>query len=343
MSLIGPLLTALALHSGAARWRPLALLLLAEPALIALGLYLWLVALSHRRWVCALGLLFGGATALGLLHLPPAPRESLSEVPPWSDAAEACLAGAEVPTSHVRILTWHAAGAPPSNDDVDRLAGTEPDLAVITGLPDRAALDQLAALRPGEVLVAGGPGDRLGLYVRGIFLDCRGAAAFWPVTIPETTEPALAHLAFALPRLQGGGVLPLVAFQVPAAGAGPDTAAWPASLADGVDALASLTHLSAGETIAVGYLTGVPGMAPVTATLEGAGLHDGGGTPTWPARLGPLPFLPQHRLGRVLAGAGWSTATTSSSLMDNAHRALLVELEPRREIAPLGDDGSEPP
>jgi hypothetical protein len=336
MSLVGPLLLALLLHSGATDWRPLALMLLAEPVLIALGLYLGWVALSHRRWICALGLLFGGVTALGLLHLPPAPRAPSSTVQPWMDAAEGCLAQAEVPASHVRVLTWHAGGARPTDEDIDRLAGAEPDLAVLSGLHDRAALDRLATLRPGEVLVTGGPGDLTGLYVRGIFLDCRGVTAFWPWVAPDPAEPEQARVAFALPRLQGGGVIPLLAFQVPSAAADPGSMAWPASLGGGVEAMASLAQIRVSETIAAGHLASVAGMAPVAATLEGAGLHDGGGAPTWPARLGPVPFLPQHRLERVLAGAAWRTVQTTSTLMGNSHRALLVELEPRRVSAPVG-------
>ncbi|MFH1466537.1 MAG: hypothetical protein ABIO70_19285 [Pseudomonadota bacterium] len=341
LSLVGPLSLALLLHSGATRWRPLALLLLAEPLAIALGLYLWLLALTRGRWVCALGLLFGGTTALGLLHLPPAPRGALAPDQAWVEMAGACLTQAEVPTSMVRVLTWHAGGASPSAGDIDRIAATEPDLAVLTGLPDGEALDRLVTLRAGELLTLGTRGDLTGVYVRGIFLDCRGVTAFWPWAAAGDPEPSAerARLALALPRLEGGGVLPLVAFQVPSAQADLASGAWPASLEEGVAALASIAGLGAGETIAAGHLASVAGMAPVAAALEGAGLRDAGGAPTWPARLGPLPFLPQHRLDRVLAGADWRTVGTSSVRMDNSHHALLVELEPRRQIiAPLGGE-----
>ena len=67
----------------------------------------------------------------------------------------------------------------------------------------------------------------------------------------------------------------------------------------------------------------------VSGYLAGAGLTEAVGPPTWPARLGPIPFLPVHSLDRVWLGDAW--AVTDVRALDrngSARRPLVVDLEP---------------
>jgi hypothetical protein len=145
-------------------------------------------------------------------------------------------------------------------------------------------------------------------------------------------------MVLALPRVQAVGVVPLLAFVVPTATSDLASAEWPLSTVAGARALASAAMIGDADLVAAGHIAVLPGMGRITAVLDGAGLHDAGGPPTWPGRIGSWPFLAQFRLERVLAGAHWRTARTRSGAMDGAHRALLVELEPAgADDSPPGD------
>jgi len=356
--LVAPLLAALLLRPDASTGRWVGLLLLAEPLLIGLASYTMLILLSRRWWLSAVSVTIGSATAVALLHAPGAPRPIAELEIPWADQVSACAQQNELPSAPLRVLSWNATGAALDDAALDLLLEQRPDIAVVTGLQDGAFLERLAEVLPGESLSFGSRGDQVGLFVRGAFIDCGDEAGAWPLTIfgpgqgPILADYALdqddqaqlpddhaarrtsGQLVFAFPHIQGVGTVPVVAYQLPTHSSHLGSDTWTHAVRDGSRALAAAAALGGPSVVAVGHLGIPPTFQHTLAVLRGAGLHDAGGPPTWPATVRGLPFLPLFRMERVLSGPGWRARSAVAVDMPSAHKPLLVQLERLQDDEP---------
>ncbi len=362
--LVTPLLAALFLRPGAGTGRVAGLLMLSEPLAIGLAAYGMLVLLSRRWWLSALSLTIGAATAVALLHAPATPTTPDALEIPWADQVAACASQAALPSATLRVISWDATDADLGADTLEVLVQQRPDLAVVSGLADGQFLERLAEVLPGESLSFGARGDQIGLFVRGTFEDCGDEAGAWPLTVfgpgqgPILADYALDHddqvqlpdhhaarrtsgqLVFAFPRVQGVGTVPVVAYQLPARSSRLGSDTWTDAVRDGSVALAAAASLGGPSVVAAGHLAIPPTFQHVLATLEGAGLHDAGGPPTWPATIGTLPFLPMFRMERVLTGPTWRAMSAQAVDLPGRNKPLLVQLErvERAEPIPFGGD-----
>ncbi len=360
--LVLPLVTALLLRPGAGTGRLVGLMLLAEPLAIGLATYLLLWLLGRRWWLASLTLTTSTVAAVALLHAPGTPGPPSDITIPWAEQVQACTAQNELPNAPLRVLSWNASDVALDADALDQIVDMRPDLAVVSGLRDERFLERLSDLLPGKTLAFGGAGDMVGLYVRGVFQDCGAGEDAWPLSVfgqgeglilteyaldqsdqdllpaDHAARRTLGQLVFAFPRVQGVGTVPMVAFQLPVQASRMGSEAWPAAVHDGARVLAAASLLGGPSLIAAGHL-GVPHSFQHTiATLEGSGLRDAGGPPTWPTHLMGVPFLPIHRLDRVLSGSGWRVRSTetAASKGGGSHQPLLVQLERTDDDAPFG-------
>ncbi len=357
--LVTPLLGALLLRPSAATSSLAGLVLLAEPLTIGLACYLLLVLLARRWWLSALSLTIGTSTAVALLHAPGTPSTLPAVEIPWAQSAAECLVGGEEGASDLRVLSWNAQGATLDDETLRILVEQRPDLAVLTSLDDGRFLERLTELLPGESLSFGSRGDQVGLFVRGDFIDCGEEAGAWPLTVfapghgPILADYALDHadqeqlpdhhaarrtsaqLVFAYPRIQGVGVVPVVAYQLPTDSSRLGSNTWAAAVREGSQALAITATLGGPSVVAVGHLGAPPTFQQALADLRGAGLHDAGGPPTWPATLHGLPFLPLYRMERVLSGSAWQARSSETIELPGPHQPLLVLLERVEEPGPV--------
>lgn len=350
-ALVAPLMAALLLRPSAGTGRWVGLLLLAEPLLIGLAAYLLLVLLGRRWWLAAMSIAIGTATAVALLHAPgTAPAMPELDIP-WAEQVAACSEQNELPDAPLRVLSWNASDAPLDERTLQALVDQRPDLAVVTGLTDGAFLERMAEILPGESLSFGSRGDQVGLFVRGIFVDCGEEAGAWPLTVfgpgqgPILADYALDHddqeqlpdhhaarrtsgqLVFAFPRIQGVGTVPVVAYQLPTASSELGSRAWTGAVQDGSVALAAAASLGGPSVVAAGHLGIPPTFQHVLDVLRSVGLHDAGGPPTWPRSLAGLPALPMFRMERVLSGPGWRARSAQAVDLPGAHKPLIVQLE----------------
>ena len=365
--LVAPLLGALLLRPDHDTGRVAGLLLLAEPVAIGLACYTLLALLTRRWWLSSVSITIGTAAAVALLHAPKSPPTPLDLEIPWAAQATSCTQVTEVPTAPLRVLSWNATDSTLDDITLQRIVDQRPDIAVVSGLTDGRFLERLAEVLPGESLSFGAKGDQVGLYVRGVFEDCGEEAGAWPLTIfgpgqgPILADYALDHadqeqlpnqhaarrtsgqLVLAFPRVQGVGTVPVVAYQLPARSSKIGSDTWTHAMHDGSQALAAATLLAGPDVVAVGHLAAPPTFQHTMAVLKGAGLHDAGGPPTWPARVGGLPFLPLYRMERVLSGPTWRARSAQTVKLHATHDPLLVQLEHAStdDPTPFGRDDRE--
>ncbi len=341
--LVAPLLGAALLRPSAGDSRVTGLLLLGEPLLVGLLLYGLALLLAKRRWLPAGALFVGLSASLLVLHAPAEATAPIALDLPWQGEAARCAQEAAPPSAPLRVLTWNTAGESLDEATLARIVELRPDVAVLTALPDTELIDRLAQVAPGESLGFGVAGELIGIYVKGSFSECAGHTAAWPFSLPDLAATGQAgagqdrqgaeQLVLALPHVPGVGTFPLLAFQVPFKGA---PSSWPGSVQQGAEAMAAVAILAGGSTVAAGHLGAPSTFHRATGALRGAGLQDAGGPANWPNRVLNMPFLPIHKLDRVLTGRHWSAAQAAGGASAGSYRPLLVQLSVDAIAPPMG-------
>jgi hypothetical protein len=295
-----------------------------EPLLVALALQggVWLWAAGRRAFAGGLALVVVVAVAAAHRSAPVLVAPDTAVDPSLVD----CVNLAPRVRAPIRAVVW-APAAEPTAAALDALRQADPDLIVLSGLPDGAAGAVLAAGLGGEAQHLGAAPGGLTVVVRGRFAAC-GAESAWSTPVPD--GGADSTLALLLPEVRDAGQVPLVVARFSRPGPVPAWPAWPGRVVAGSRAVAALSSaLGSRRTLAI-LDTGVPRtFSRVQGHLRGGGL-DAIGTPaTWPARLGPLPGLPLHALQQVHAGDVWSAARARLLSLDGGATApLWVELDP---------------
>jgi len=320
--LVAPLLGAALLRPSAGDSRVTGLLLLGEPLLVGLLLYGLALLLAKRRWLPAGALFVGLSASLLVLHAPAEATAPIALDLPWQGEAARCAQEAAPPSAPLRVLTWNTAGESLDEATLARIVELRPDVAVLTALPDT---------------------ELIGIYVKGSFSECAGHTAAWPFSLPDLAATGQAgagqdrqgaeQLVLALPHVPGVGTFPLLAFQVPFKGA---PSSWPGSVQQGAEAMAAVAILAGGSTVAAGHLGAPSTFHRATGALRGAGLQDAGGPANWPNRVLNMPFLPIHKLDRVLTGRHWSAAQAAGGASAGSYRPLLVQLSVDAIAPPMG-------
>lgn len=309
-----------------------ALLLLTEPLIVGLSLYGTLVLLLRGRTALGLALGLGATAAIALLHLPPTPVPPPATRPDWATGLRACAAFPKPGEGPVRLAQWSLdEGQVPT---VDRLAeiGGEADLVVLSGTADATAGQTLARVMGGEARFYP-PNDRgeagMTLVARGSFQPCGADEDSWGLELPAA-EGHLARAVVTFPRIEGVGTFPLLALRLDPLH-GPSTwAGYPGRLDESGRRIAAVVQaIDASRLVVVGDFGAPPSFRHLAGRLEGAGLDEQALPPTWPARLGPAPALPIHRMDRVWTGRSWQgSAARALSADRGSHAPVMVTLSP---------------
>ena len=307
-----------------------ALLLLAEPLLFAIGVYvaaLLAVQGRLRTALClVLGLFLGGAGA----RIPPEPRTPQEGPASLAEELSRCAGYPDGDPGALRVLSWRLDAQAAQAVDPMLLLQQHPDVIVLIGTSDERLGAEIAGLVQGEARFVPPMDGRDGTTIvsRGTFRAC-GSDDLWAVPL-SATDPTAGGLAMAFPHIDGVGLIPLVIVQIDGPGAPRRWGTWPNRLTEAGDRIATLVDaLDARRTVVVGDFGAPPTFRHLAGALEGAELREVAVPPTWPSQAGPLPFLPLHALHRAWIGPGWSSgAAWTLRIGDQPHQPLVVDFAP---------------
>lgn len=252
VALVAPALLGLLLGELSDRTWATAILLLAEPLLLAAAFHLLGLALLARRWATAGALAVGVGVALLAVRLPP-PLDPPHKVrPAWTVPLRGCALVASPVNAPVRLLTWSLTAGEPERANPNQVLSAQPDLVVLTGVdgPElgRAigtGLGGESKYFPGE-----GPGEGLSLVARGSFQYCGNQVDQWTVTLPAASGRT-ARLVVGFPKVVGKGVVPLLAVQLDRPGSPSQWPQWAERLDEGTRILAALVDAIGPERLVV--------------------------------------------------------------------------------------------
>jgi len=309
-----PLLGGLAIGLVADRSAAGALLLLAEPLLAVLAVYVGLALALHCHWRLA------GASAAGLLagfaamHLPPTLHPPPPLRPTWSQGLRDCAQGGDTHLQGpLRLVQWTVDPSRPLADEALADLARGADLFVLQGASSPAPGTTIADAMDGQVRFypAGEAGlGGLTVAVRGNFLRCGSEEDAWGAPLPAR-EGGGARMVVNLIEVEGVGRIPLVSVQLDSPHGPADWADWPDRLDQGARQVAAAVQaIDPDRVLLVGDLGVPPSFRHLAGQLEGAGLRELALPPSWPARLWGLPALPLHRLDRLWVGRDWALGST---------------------------------
>lgn len=318
-----------------------ALVLMGEPLLAVLAAWGVISLLAARRWTLAAAALVGCAGGLAALHLPASPTPPPVQRPAWATALRACAAASEPVERALHLAQWALPdGSRPEEADLAEL-GDAADLVLLHGAATPEAGAILAARMDGASRYyppsATGEGG-MTLVVRGSFQRCGDDAQdAWAVDLPAA-EGHSARGVVTFPRVEGVGLFPLVVVQMDPMHGPRSWPSWPARLDGSGQRLAAVVQaIDASRVVLVGDLGVPPSFRHLAGRLRGAGLTELPGPPSWPTRLGPLPFLPLHRLDRVWSGSAWVAGGARALPDQGRQRApVLTRLLPDTMTARAG-------
>jgi hypothetical protein len=300
-----------------------ALLLWSEPLVLFGLLYLLGWLLWERRLLPALGLCVGSLAGGAILRVPPeaiAPDDTTND---WARQLRGCTKLPDPVRQPIRVLTWTLDDGPISLDEVRR---HDVDLAVLVGLDAPEVAESWAKEVRGEAMIlpATSTSERMALVVRGAFQYCDGNRDVWDIPLPTGPgERARAVLTF--PEIQGAGVVPFVAVQLPGMGDAPGWAGWADRLVRSTESIGALSQTLGPNRLVVAGDFGAPRtFRELASPLLGVGLHEVQVPASWPAGVPGL-----HALDRVWTGNAWRPLATWRLDAGTQSRApLLVDLAP---------------
>jgi hypothetical protein len=312
-----------------------AFLLLGEPVLLALAVYAFAVLLLHRRVVSAAFLVAGVSIGAMAVRWPARASTPPSAKADWIGRVQDCANDALPVGAPVRVLVWQPDRRKAVDAQVAELVAVRPDVVVMEHDVDEALASALAGALGGESkLIDGG----MAIVVRGVFSYCSGRTVagtpasdedVWEALLPAAGDRT-AKLVVAFPGIEGVGVFPLLVVRLDEPGRVSEWRSWPHRLDEGARIVSAVAHtVGSGRMIVVGDFEAPTTFRHLAGYLAGAGLTEAVGPPTWPARLGPLPFLPVHSLDHVWLGDAWVASDVRAlGRAGSARLPLLADLEP---------------
>lgn len=329
-ALLGPPALGLLL-SMADRLTPGALLLLAEPLMVAFAVWGVLALLVARRAPLSAALLTGTALAVALLHRPISPTTPEAQSLDWTQTLRGCALIPAPVTAPVRVMVWTLSPGETWEALPALAIQNLPDLIVLRGPVDERLRADVELLLQGEaMLFPANAGDGLLVAVRGSFQYCGGERDSWQLDLPAA-HPDAAGLVVLFPQVRDVGVLPLMALRLER----PDTLrGWAGRIDDAASLVASVAQaIGVRRLVVAGDLQAPVTWRSMSGRLLGPGLIEARLPPGWPSHLGPLPLLPLFSLDRVLTGPAWRPSGTWTLFAETRRAPVMVELSPADGVA----------
>jgi hypothetical protein len=312
-----------------------AFLLIGEPALLAVALYALAVLVLHRRPVSAAFLVAGVTLGAIAVRWPARASTPPSAKADWIGRVQDCANDAQPVGAPVRILLWQPDPRRAVEAQVDEVVAYRPDVVVMGHEAGDDIPSALADELDGEGKVIDGG---MAIVVRGVFSYCSGRTVagtresdedVWEALLPAAGGRS-AKLVVAFPGIEGVGVFPLLVVRLDEPGHVSEWRGWPHRLDEGARIVSAVAHtVGSGRMIVVGDFEAPTTFRHVTGYLAGAGLKEAVGPPTWPARVGPIPFLPVHSLDHVWLGDAWAVSDVQALERDGSTRLpLMADLLP---------------
>ena len=300
-----------------------AVLLWAEPVMLFLLLYALAWLLWERKLLPALGLGLGGLAGGAILRVPPEVIPPSEHSGAWAEALRGCTKLPDPVRQPIRVLTWTLDDRMPVLSEVQE---QEVDLAFLVGLNAPSVAERWARELRGEAMVipATERSEQMALVVRGAFQYCGGRVDQWDIPLPtQRGERARAVLTF--PEVQGAGVLPFVAVQLPKPGAVTTWGGWSERVVESSETIGALSRtIGASRVVVAGDFSAPRTFREVASPLLGAGLHEVDIPASWPA-----PFLGLHALDRVWTGSAWRPlAAWRLDAQGHSRAPVMVDLAP---------------
>jgi hypothetical protein len=307
-------------------------LVLAEPLLLALGLYVVGLFAWHSRWAPCLSVAFTIAIGSVALHRAPDERMSLDLGPEWLRPLRSCALLGKPVEGPVRVISWTVDPDVQLDSEVEALLAYRPDIVVLLGTDGPVLGDTISTALGGEAKFfpgSEGPGG-LTAVVRGTFQYCGGTEDSWTISLPSAFEDD-AQAVVSFPLVEGVGVIPLVVARLDQSH-GLSDLGWSKRVVAGAVRLGEIANtLGTRRMVVLGNLQAPSQAVPLARPLRAAGLRPAATPPNWPAVVAGLPFLPQHALDQVWTGRGWHVQSARVLEHGGETRApILVDLTPSR-------------
>ena len=304
------------------------LLVMLEPALLALAVYAAAAFALHRRWHASLATVMMIGTGAVALHAPLHIAEPSAAAPDWLRPLRKCAVLPKAAKAPVRLVSWTVDDKAPMGEVLAEIKAKRPDLVVLVGTDDKAIGTELSEAMGGEVKFL--PyGDGITAAVRGSFQYCEGTVDHWVIHMPAAVEDgAQAFLTF--PHIEHVGVMPLMIVRADRPQGAADLTDWTQRQSRTSDLLASAVQvLGPSRMLLVGDFQAPATSQVLTRPLHQSGLQSIPTPPNWPQRVGGLPFLPVHALDHMWAGSSWHAQRARTMASGAQVRApLIVDLTP---------------
>jgi hypothetical protein len=304
-------------------------LALAEPLVLALGLYGVVWALMERRMLVCGAVATSMIAVTVVLHEGPATEVALQGGSEEIRALRGCSVLGKPAEGPVRLLTWTVDHGPHLIDDIKQVIATHPDIVLLNGTDNPDIGAQLQEAMDGEVKFFKGSISSGGSMVvtRGSFQFCGGEKDEWLVDLPSM-EPNGAQAMLGFPYVPNIGVVPLVFTHLDSPAGVLDASAWAERVVKGAETVAATVRTVGGRGVVLVGDMQAPSSASVASRFwVASGLTLAVTGPNWPNDVAGIPFLSQHALDQVWVGSGWRVqATRVLEIGDQRRSAVMVDL-----------------
>ena len=302
------------------------LTVLAEPLLLALGMYLlgWSIVSKQP--------LIAGAAAASLvagafsLHEPLADPEPLIAGPSWLRELRGCTLLVKPTTAPVRIVSWTVDGDEGVNEGLANILNIRPDIIIIDGIDDPTIGSHLQQELDGEAKFYKGIQKHHGMMaiVRGSFQYCGGESDEWQIELPSKDHRnAVAVIGF--PHVNDVGVIPLMITRMDSPSDLLDWPAWGERIIDSATISSqAIASLGSQKMVLVGSMGAPASSIALAQPLRSAGLSVASVAPNWPTQIWGVPFLTQHALDHVWTGRDWHVQSSQVLPSPSQPRAPIV-------------------
>jgi len=306
------------------------LLLLCEPLLLAIGLYLAAAFVMRRQWRASVATVLAIGIGAISLHLPVTlPKEvATREMPHWLRLLRNCAVLSKGMEAPIRLVTWTLDENTPMADTIARIQAQRPDLVVLLGTDDQDVGSALSEVLDGEVKFFP-DGGGVTAIVRGDFQYCAEKKDSWSFNLPALTDGD-AQVIMTFPYIKNAGTLPLMIVRMDTPDGPTDLPAWSQRLAKSAAEVASAARLvGTPRMIVVGNFQAPVAAQPMALPLRSSGLKPVATPPNWPTRIGGIPMLTVHALDQLWAGRDWHAQRARVLPSgDQVRQPLIVDLTP---------------
>lgn len=310
--------TAYLVARGGDAHRATAIVLLLEPVFWVGAVWTAYASWAGGRSALAFALVLSAMSAATLVRVVAQAPVPVLLAPPSMSRLRSCARSLTLPSDAVRIARWHLSANEGSRVAVEILA-TKPDIVVLTGAPQPAVVDAVAAELGGELVALQTPEGAAVFLGRGVFHRCGDDDGWTDVPAPGTGS------AFVFAGIPSETTIPILLVQSPDPLTEPAydaaivaergrTAAFVGELASSLLVVLS----DGGPGRGLGDMLRTGGMSKVERRLN------------WPAQLFGLPWpVPLHSLDHAwFAGAWRSGGSRLLKAPQTSRHGVVFDLAP---------------